>query len=145
VERFPETVDVRLGATVIRHERNPNFRTIDPMRIRLRSLVSRQRWFQCGRWETDLPIGIQIVGPYLEDRTPITVAEPIEPEFGGFIPPPGLKTCRQRAARNVLDNCWHVWIASALSAFVCSTSGTLGKRRVSVLCVLHALSSNASV
>jgi amidase len=45
-----------------------------------------------GRSETGLPIGIQIVGPYLEDRTPITFAELIEPEFGGFIPPPGLKT-----------------------------------------------------
>jgi hypothetical protein len=30
VERFPETVDIRLGATVIRHERNPNFRAHRP-------------------------------------------------------------------------------------------------------------------
>ena len=31
--------------------------------------------------ETGLPIGVQIVGPYLEDRTPIVFAELIEREF----------------------------------------------------------------
>ena len=36
-----------------------------------------------------LPIGVQIIGPYLEDRTPIAFAELIEREFGGFLPPPG--------------------------------------------------------
>jgi amidase len=36
-----------------------------------------------------LPIGVQIVGPYLEDRTTIAFAELIEREFGGFVPPPG--------------------------------------------------------
>jgi len=35
-----------------------------------------------------LPIGVQIVGPWLEDRTPLRLAELIEREFGGFIPPP---------------------------------------------------------
>ena len=37
-----------------------------------------------------LPIGAQIVGPYLEDRTTIHVAGLIEREFGGFVPPPPL-------------------------------------------------------
>lgn len=36
-----------------------------------------------------LPIGIQILGPYLEDRTPIAFAGLLEREFGGFVPPPG--------------------------------------------------------
>jgi amidase len=36
-----------------------------------------------------LPIGAQIVGPYLEDRTPLALAASIEREFGGFTPPPG--------------------------------------------------------
>jgi amidase len=36
-----------------------------------------------------LPIGAQIIGPYLEDRTTIAFAELLEREFGGFIPPPG--------------------------------------------------------
>ncbi len=35
-----------------------------------------------------LPIGVQIVGPWGEDRTPIKLAELIEREFGGFVPPP---------------------------------------------------------
>jgi amidase len=35
-----------------------------------------------------LPIGAQIVGPWLEDRTPLKLAELIEREFGGFVPPP---------------------------------------------------------
>jgi amidase len=35
-----------------------------------------------------LPTGVQIVGPWLEDRTPLKLAELIEREFGGFIPPP---------------------------------------------------------
>ena len=43
------------------------------------------------RSETGLPIGVQIVGPYLEDRTTIAFAELIEREFGGFVPPPGYK------------------------------------------------------
>jgi amidase len=35
-----------------------------------------------------LPVGVQIVGPWLEDRTPLKLAELIEREFGGFIAPP---------------------------------------------------------
>jgi amidase len=35
-----------------------------------------------------LPIGVQIVGPWLEDRTPLKLAELIERDFGGFVPPP---------------------------------------------------------
>jgi amidase len=35
-----------------------------------------------------LPVGVQIVGPWLEDRTTLKLAELIEREFGGFRPPP---------------------------------------------------------
>ena len=41
------------------------------------------------RSDTGLPIGVQIVGPYLEDRTTIAFAELMEREFGGFVLPPG--------------------------------------------------------
>jgi amidase len=34
-----------------------------------------------------LPLGVQIDGPFLEDRTPLKLAELIEHEFGGFTPP----------------------------------------------------------
>jgi amidase len=30
---------------------------------------------------------VQIIGPYLEDRTMIAFAELLEREFGGFVPP----------------------------------------------------------
>lgn len=36
-----------------------------------------------------LPVGVQIIGPYLEDRTTIHVARLIEEHLGGFKPPPG--------------------------------------------------------
>ena len=42
-----------------------------------------------GRSDGGLPIGVQIVGPYLEDRTTIAFAGLIEREFGGFVAPPG--------------------------------------------------------
>jgi len=38
--------------------------------------------------EGSLPIGVQIIGRYLEDRTTIAFASLIEREFGGFTPPP---------------------------------------------------------
>jgi len=44
-----------------------------------------------GRSDDGLPIGMQIVGPYLEDRTTIAFAELAEHEFGGFIAPPGFE------------------------------------------------------
>lgn len=42
-----------------------------------------------GLSEGGLPIGMQIVGPFLEDRTPLAFAALVEREFGGFKPPPG--------------------------------------------------------
>jgi amidase len=36
-----------------------------------------------------LPIGLQAIGPYLEDRTPIRFAELVAEAFGGFAEPPG--------------------------------------------------------
>jgi|HubBroStandDraft_6_1064221.scaffolds.fasta_scaffold70270_2 amidase len=37
-----------------------------------------------------LPVGLQIVGPYLEDATPIDIAGRLADVVGGFRPPPGL-------------------------------------------------------
>ena len=42
------------------------------------------------RTEDGLPIGVQIIGNYLDDRTTITFAGLVEREFGGFTPPPHL-------------------------------------------------------
>jgi len=41
-----------------------------------------------GRTENGLPIGMQIIGGYLEDKTTIAFAGLIEREFGEFTPPP---------------------------------------------------------
>lgn len=42
-----------------------------------------------GKTRGGLPVGIQILGPYLEDATPIHVAALLAKENGGFTPPPG--------------------------------------------------------
>ena len=42
-----------------------------------------------GRTRSGLPCGIQIVGPYLEDRTPVAFAAQLADVLGGFTPPPG--------------------------------------------------------
>jgi amidase len=42
-----------------------------------------------GRSDDGLPIGMQIIGPHLEDRTTIGFAQLAEREFGGFVAPPG--------------------------------------------------------
>ena len=41
-----------------------------------------------GRSDDGLPIGMQIIGPHLEDRTTIAFAELVERELGGFVAPP---------------------------------------------------------
>jgi amidase len=43
-----------------------------------------------GRTAGGLPVGVQIVGPHLEDRTTLAFARAAERELGGFTPPPGL-------------------------------------------------------
>ena len=42
-----------------------------------------------GRTPAGLPVGVQIVGPYLEDRTPIDFARRLAEVIGGFDQPPG--------------------------------------------------------
>ena len=42
-----------------------------------------------GKTPQGLPVGIQILGPYLEDATPIRLAGLLAKEHGGFTPPPG--------------------------------------------------------
>jgi amidase len=41
-----------------------------------------------GKTKSGLPIGMQIIGPYLEDRTTIQFARLLANEIGGFTPPP---------------------------------------------------------
>jgi len=41
-----------------------------------------------GRTPEGLPVGVQILGPYLEDLTPITFAAQLRDVIGGYAPPP---------------------------------------------------------
>ena len=41
-----------------------------------------------GRTPDGLPVGVQVVAPYLEDRTAVAVAAHVERLLGGFVPPP---------------------------------------------------------
>lgn len=43
-----------------------------------------------GEFVEGLPVGVQVIGPYLEDRTPLRFAQLVERELGGFTPPPNL-------------------------------------------------------
>ncbi|HZQ35640.1 MAG TPA: amidase family protein, partial [Dehalococcoidia bacterium] len=45
--------------------------------------------FPVGMTRGGLPIGLQAIGPYLEDRTPLRFAGLLAREFGGFQRPPG--------------------------------------------------------
>jgi amidase len=45
--------------------------------------------FPVGLTRGGLPIGLQAIGPYLEDRTPIRFASLVARELGGFRRPPG--------------------------------------------------------
>ena len=45
--------------------------------------------FPVGLSRAGLPIGLQAIGPYLEDRTPIRLAALIARDFGGYAAPPG--------------------------------------------------------
>jgi amidase len=42
-----------------------------------------------GRTPGGLPVGVQIVGPYLEDRTTLAAGRAVAEVVGGFAPPPG--------------------------------------------------------
>jgi amidase len=42
-----------------------------------------------GRTRAGLPVGLQVAGPYLEDRTAVDVARRIGDLLGGYTPPPG--------------------------------------------------------
>jgi amidase len=44
-----------------------------------------------GRTREGLPVGLQIMGPHLEDATPLDFAAKLATVCGGFVPPPALK------------------------------------------------------
>lgn len=47
--------------------------------------------FPVGQTKAGLPIGLQAIGPYLEDYTPMRFAALVAQEWGGFVPPPAYR------------------------------------------------------
>jgi amidase len=47
--------------------------------------------FPVARTQDGLPVGLQAIGPYLEDLTPIRFAALLAQEIGGFTPPPAFR------------------------------------------------------
>lgn len=47
--------------------------------------------FPYGQTADGVPVGLQAIGPYLEDRTPIRFAALVAQEWGGYGPPPGYR------------------------------------------------------
>jgi amidase len=45
--------------------------------------------FPAGLNRAGLPLGLQAIGPYLEDRTTLRFAQLLEREWQGYTPPPG--------------------------------------------------------
>jgi amidase len=45
-----------------------------------------------GLTESRLPVGLQVIGPYLEDRTVLDVARRVSEVVGGFEAPPAFAT-----------------------------------------------------
>lgn len=55
--------------------------------------------FPAGRTRAGLPIGLQAIGPYLEDRTPLRFAALLARERGGFTAPPAFAAWQCLLAR----------------------------------------------
>ena len=45
-----------------------------------------------------LPVGLQVIGPYLEDRTALDVSRRFDAVLGGFVPPPAYAADRAAGA-----------------------------------------------
>ena len=106
-ERFFESVDVFLMPTVFTaafaHDPTPpDTRTVTTPEGRTHpfwdflTYISPATLTGCpattapaGLSKSGLPVGLQIVGPYLEDATPIAFADLLAREIGGFRPPAG--------------------------------------------------------
>lgn len=106
-ERFFESIDVFLLPTVFtaafpHDHRPPDTRTVTTPEGRQQpfwdflTYVCPATLTGCpattapaGPSRSGLPVGLQIIGPYLEDATPIRFADLLAREIGGFRPPPG--------------------------------------------------------
>jgi amidase len=108
-ERYFQSVDVFLSPTVMTtafpHDHGPIGDRMIPLpeggaqpQLDMLAYISPATLTGCpattvpaGLSKGGLPVGLQIMGPYLEDLTPITFAQLLACEIGGFQPPPGYR------------------------------------------------------
>ena len=103
---FFQSFDVLLTpvtpVTAIRHDHSPRLSRTIQVNGETRSYFDQLAWVgqasmaylpstvaPIGRAANGMPVGIQIVGPYLEDNTTIDFAARLEEVIGGFEAPPG--------------------------------------------------------
>ncbi len=92
--RLPARPEPRLREADARRERRPGALPRDAPRLaRARRALARSREPSApvGFTRDGLPAGIQVVGPYLEDRTAIHVAKLVAEVSGGYVPPPSVE------------------------------------------------------
>jgi amidase len=106
-EKYFESFDVFLSPTVMTtafpHDHGPIDDRMIPLpeggaqrQLNMLAYISPATLTGCpaatvpaGLSKRGLPVGLQVTGPYLEDATPITFAQLLAREIGGFQPPPG--------------------------------------------------------
>ncbi|WP_421936742.1 amidase family protein [Phenylobacterium sp.] len=101
-ERFDVVLTPTIGVTAFPHNDDPDTqRRTHTINGKLTPYFSQIAWpgvallpnlpataLPMGFTRGGLPIGIQVMGGHLEDRTTIAFAGLLEREFGGFVPPP---------------------------------------------------------
>ena len=106
-EKYFESVDVFLLPTAMTaafpHDHSPRDTRTVPMpdgskqpQLNLLTYISPASLTGCpattvpaGLSKSGLPVGLQVIGPYLEDATPIGFGQLLAAEIGGFLPPQG--------------------------------------------------------
>jgi len=103
-QRFDVLLMPVTPVTAIRHDHSDRLTRTIPVNGEKRDYNDQLRWVglitmaylpatvaPVGRSREGLPVGVQIVGPYLEDRTPIDFARRLAGVIGGFEAPPGFE------------------------------------------------------
>jgi amidase len=90
VAAFPHQQDPDLHARtlLVNGEQRPYFEVLGWAGLSLNSYLPATV-APAGLTGDGLPVGVQIVGPYLEDRTTIAVAKLLQQHHRAFTPPPG--------------------------------------------------------
>ncbi len=83
-DRFDRTIDVATagGSTTIGYYEQLFWAGINNVALLPAAVIPG------GRDRAGLPLGLQLIGPYLEDRTCLAVGAALEAELEGFVPPP---------------------------------------------------------